>query len=274
MEESRVLRINGKEYILSATKEKYILLHDDTITVNGRTLSRVQKVGDPMEIIIGAEGEKMVIEPGTKGGYIERTENLSQYCRSWVGDGSIVYGSATIQRDAVVLNSKVSSEPIVIEEMKFGDMVVHKKTIIAVTISGSVVVKDSTIEGPCWIAALDSVIENAKIIGSDSRKHPELPHFDPESGSVIKNYSNNWGGIPISFQGLRRLLCDKSYGVQIHGERIQIKRATIKDGVRIRGHNISVSRCVLAEDLAIEGEDYISVTNRGIYPARRRLDQS
>ena len=72
-------------------EKKYRLLKNDTITVDGRTLYRIEALKDFANM-----------EKGDKGGYVESEENLSQEDGCWVYDEAVVYNNARVCDDAKV----------------------------------------------------------------------------------------------------------------------------------------------------------------------------
>lgn len=90
-------------------KKKYRLLVDDTITVSGRTLYRIEALRD-----------FEYVNKGDKGGYVESEENLSHEGTCWVYDDACVYGKAWVYDNARVFgdarvygNAKVSGDALV-----------------------------------------------------------------------------------------------------------------------------------------------------------------
>ena len=66
-------------------EKKYRLLKNDTITVDGKTLYRIEALRDFADV-----------KKGDKGGYIESEDNLSQYGNCWAYDNARVYGNARV----------------------------------------------------------------------------------------------------------------------------------------------------------------------------------
>lgn len=73
-------------------EKKYRLLENDTITVNGRTLYRIEAVRDFADV-----------KKGDKGGYVEKEENLLHVGNCWVFDNARVCEDALVCDDARVL---------------------------------------------------------------------------------------------------------------------------------------------------------------------------
>ena len=66
-------------------------LTDETMTIYGRTLYRIEALRDFSDV-----------KKGDKGGYIEKEENLSQNSNCWVYDDAMVYGTARVYDNAKV----------------------------------------------------------------------------------------------------------------------------------------------------------------------------
>lgn len=75
-------------------KKKYRLLVDDTITVSGRTLYRIEALRDFTDV-----------EKGDKGGYVESEDNLSHDGNCWVFDNARVSDNALVRDDALVYDN-------------------------------------------------------------------------------------------------------------------------------------------------------------------------
>ena len=72
-------------------EKKYRLLENDTITVSGRTLYRIEALRDFADV-----------EKGDKGGYVEKEDNLSHEGNCWVSDNARVYDNALVGGNAWV----------------------------------------------------------------------------------------------------------------------------------------------------------------------------
>ena len=97
-------------------EKKYRLLENDTITVNGKTLYRIEALKDFADV-----------KKGDKGGYIESEKNLSQYGNCWidgnacVSDNAWVAGYTRVYGDALVYgNARVYGNAVV-----YGNARVH-----------------------------------------------------------------------------------------------------------------------------------------------------
>ena len=81
-------------------EKKYRLLENDTITINGRTLYRIEALRDFADV-----------RKGDKGGYVERKANLSQREDCWVSGKAEVSGKAVVSGKAWVSgNARVSGK--------------------------------------------------------------------------------------------------------------------------------------------------------------------
>ena len=101
-------------------EKKYRLLEDDTITVSGRTLYRIEALKDFANV-----------KKGEKGGYIESENNLSHIGNCWVfgtawvsdnarvSDNAWVYGNARVFGNAYILgNAQISNGMITSKVME------------------------------------------------------------------------------------------------------------------------------------------------------------
>lgn len=75
-------------------EKKYRLLEDDTITVSGRTLHRIEALRDFADV-----------RKGDKGGYVESEKNLSHEGKCWVFGNVLVFGNAQVYGNACVFGS-------------------------------------------------------------------------------------------------------------------------------------------------------------------------
>ena len=72
-------------------EKKYRLLENDTITVGGKTLYRIEALKDFASV-----------KKGNKGSYLEKEENLSHEGKCWVFGNALVFGNAKVFGDAWV----------------------------------------------------------------------------------------------------------------------------------------------------------------------------
>lgn len=115
--------------------KKYVLLKDDTITIEGKVLHRVLlftglclKDSAKNDEFISIEDIRVdPLKPfadsvqaySRKGGYVESYRNLSQEGNCWVGRGVAVYGNARVKDDALLdtyVSSKLDNISVVIKD--------------------------------------------------------------------------------------------------------------------------------------------------------------
>lgn len=72
-------------------EKKYKLLENDTITVDGRTLYRIEALKDFADV-----------RKGGRGGYVESEDNLSHDGNCWVFDNARVSDNVLVRDDALV----------------------------------------------------------------------------------------------------------------------------------------------------------------------------
>lgn len=110
--------------------KKYRLLENDTRTVDGKTLYRVEAIKDFASI-----------EKGDKGGYIESEENLSQEGDCWIyRETACVFGNAKVFEDAIVIggtkdekicnNTKIFGKTEVFGQGTISNSNIHGKAIV------------------------------------------------------------------------------------------------------------------------------------------------
>ncbi len=75
-------------------EKKYRLLEDDTITVCGRVLHRIEALRD-----------FVYVKKGDKGGYVESEDNLSHEGNCWVADNALVCTNARVSGNAYVFGN-------------------------------------------------------------------------------------------------------------------------------------------------------------------------
>lgn len=101
-------------------KKKYRLLVDETITVSGRTLYRIEALRDFADV-----------KKGDKGGYVESEDNLSHVGNCWVfdkacvSDNALVRDNALVYDDACVLgNARVLGNTCVLGNAKISNGII------------------------------------------------------------------------------------------------------------------------------------------------------
>lgn len=76
--------------------DKKYELTDETIEILGHVLHRIK-----------ALTKFGWVNKGELGGYIEKEENLSQYCKCWISDKAMVYGDARVYGNATVRDNAI-----------------------------------------------------------------------------------------------------------------------------------------------------------------------
>lgn len=79
-------------------EKKYRLLEDDTITVGGKTLYRIEALKDFASV-----------KKGNKGGYLEKEKNLSHEGKCWVFGNALVSGNAWVSDDVELYKGNFTS---------------------------------------------------------------------------------------------------------------------------------------------------------------------
>ncbi len=154
---------------------KYRLL-PETIEVKGfyttHILHRIVAVSDIVD-----EAGNVIVKAGTKGGFVESTENLSQYKSCWVADNAMVFGDARVGESAIVSeNAKVfgharifGNSKIYGNAMVFDNAWVHDYAEIfdnAKFHGYSTAGNRARIYGDCNVSGASSVLGNVHICGN------------------------------------------------------------------------------------------------------------
>ena len=84
---------NGRDWIMD---KKYKLLQDNTISIGGTTLYRIQALRDTGDV-----------KAGDLGGYIQSEDNLSHDGNAWVYDHGTVRGNGTVCDNGVVCDNGI-----------------------------------------------------------------------------------------------------------------------------------------------------------------------
>ena len=108
-------------------EKKYRLLENDTITVGGKTLYRIEALKDFASV-----------KKGDKGGYVESEDNLSHVGNCWVFDDALVSDNACVSD-----NARVSDNALVCED--------------------ALVCDDARVSDTAWVLGNACVLGNAKI---------------------------------------------------------------------------------------------------------------
>jgi carbonic anhydrase/acetyltransferase-like protein (isoleucine patch superfamily) len=175
---------DDKQLSLFDEKDKYILLRDDTITVNGSKLYRIRAL---KQLNVRAYGGS--IKRGDYGGYIESEKNLSHDGVCWVYDDAKVYqnaqvkDSASVEGEAQVYGSAVLSDSarVTAEAHVYGNAridshcTVHNRahvygnavvTGMGKTQGNTSVLGDAKVYGNAKITSGGSVHQNAEVFGN------------------------------------------------------------------------------------------------------------
>lgn len=179
---------------------KFRIDYKQTITVDGKTLKRIQAVRSFGKIPVGEYG-----------GYIEHESNLSHEGNCWIDSNAKVLGNSTVEHNATILgnakivdskimdyssvscNSIVSNSSLHGASIVRGDSIVSNSTILSnANIRGKSLIRNVTIEDP--ITVIDAIIEKP----SDW----VYAYFNGEKYSFYKTK----GGIIISNNTFRTLV--------------------------------------------------------------------
>lgn len=125
--------------------KKYEFLTFDQITIGGAVLHRIRA----LRPIIN--GDKLVAEKGTTGGYLQSEANLSHDDNCWVGDRAKVYGKARVYENALVIKDAEVCQ----RAQAFGNCLVAGETKMRANskASGYAVVMDMVLDGITHIKA-------------------------------------------------------------------------------------------------------------------------
>lgn len=179
--------------------EKYELLENDTININGHILYRIKAIvdiyetpEDPMDFddfrkSVPEQGlfyirklyekykaklnrKKLVVKSGTLGGYVESEFNLSDFDGAWIGGNATVFEDAEVEDNALVYgNAKVhGNAKISCNSKVFGDAEIrgnatisdHAKVYRHATIRGK-----ASISGHAQIYGHALITHNAEVYG-------------------------------------------------------------------------------------------------------------
>ena len=129
--------------------EKKYKLTDETISVNGRTLYRIEALKDFGDV-----------KKGDKGGYVEKEENLSQSGGCWVYRDAAVYGSAKVYGDAEVYDdAAVYGDAQVYGDARvYGDASVHGDARVC---DHARVYDNARVRDNAWVCGYAKVCDNA-----------------------------------------------------------------------------------------------------------------
>lgn len=173
--------------------EKKYKLTEETISVDGRTLYRIEALKDFNDV-----------KKGDKGGFIENENNLTQYGKCWVYDNAEVSGYAIVHNNATVRgNAKVSGNAIIHEDAKvYGDAKVSGNAMVfdnaeiydnAEVYSGTMVYENAKIYGNAKVSGIAAVFGDAEVCG----KAEVCDHAEIRGNAIVANDSDyivfkNW----------------------------------------------------------------------------------
>ena len=153
---------------------KFKLIPDDTITVWGRTLYRIEALKDFSDV-----------KKGDKGGFIEKEVNLDFTDDSWIYDNSIVRN-----------NSKICDNSKIRHKANIDSSVIKNSDIINSTIKYSNIT-DS--------AVMNSIVSNSKVAYNATCNEANIHRTDDllvlypigNENSILTAYRDKKGGITI-----------------------------------------------------------------------------
>ena len=167
--------------------EKKYKLTEETISVDGRTLYRIEALKDFNDV-----------KKGDKGGFIEDENNLTQYGKCWVYDNATVSGYAMVHNNATVRgnaiihedakvygNAKVSGNAMVFDNAEIYDN--------AEVYSGTMVYENAKIYGNAKVSGIAAVFGDAEVCG----KAEVCDHAEIRGNAIVANDSDyivfkNW----------------------------------------------------------------------------------
>lgn len=141
-----------KFYLSTDPDDTKILELSDGITIN---LTRIVASRD----ILNKKTKKVSIAKGTKGGYVESEENLSQQGRCWIFHDAMVFGDAFVSDNAVVKNKVIVCGKAQVR----GKAIVSQSAIVS---DNALVADNSKITGSSQIGDDAKVVGFSKVMGS------------------------------------------------------------------------------------------------------------
>ena len=148
---------------MKALTDKYRLIENESMSINGQKVYRIQAIRD-----IRIKRLNIIVKSGSRGGYVSGYHNLSQDNNCWIDEDAIVYENATVISSGYVGgNSIVFGNAIV---RKFGTIlgdaiVCGDKTIIDGTVSDCAVIMGGYIGSNCFVGGVTFVNHTTKIVG-------------------------------------------------------------------------------------------------------------
>lgn len=160
-------------------EEKYKILTSEPplILDTGKRLYPIKAMRDIKTI------NKKIIKKGTIGGHVERAKNLSTVGECWLEAGSIAYGSAVIEKNALVIANSVIKDAAcithnaVIRSSEIGE---YAKIADSSFVEKSVIAGSADIRGSSNVSA-SNIKGNAEIRSSD------IGYSDVRGSVTIKN---------------------------------------------------------------------------------------
>lgn len=160
-------------------EEKYKILTSEPplILDTGRRLYPIKAMRDIKTI------NKKIIKKGTIGGHVEKAKNLSTVGECWLEAGSIAYGNAVIEKNALVIANSVIKDAACITH----DAVIRSSEIGEYAkIADSSFVEKSVIAGAADIRG-SSNISASNIKGNAEIRSSDIGYSDVHGSVVIKN---------------------------------------------------------------------------------------
>ena len=123
-----------------ANKKKYVLLQDQTIEIEGKTLYRIKAIRSFSNVVEGAVG-----------GYIEKESNLSHCGKCWIYEDAKVYDNAKVRSPAFWFREECNDNALLQNDA---------------TVRGTAYIYGNAIIGGCVeILGNATVCGNAQVIG-------------------------------------------------------------------------------------------------------------
>lgn len=205
---------------------KYIILQNDSIQHEGRTLYRIK-----------ALRSFKWVSAGDIGGYIEGEHNLSQIGTCWVFDDAKVFDKAIVRYEAEITN----------EAQVFGEAIVEERSIVAdqakvygyatlrddsmtmghgevyeyARLSNKAVVENhAKVYGHARVTGYSFVDDDAKVYGysvidGNARIYE---HASVKDNGIVRGYANLSGHATVSKYGLVSDMADVNFNIQDQDE--------------------------------------------------------
>ena len=211
---------------------KYILLKNESIQHNGRTLYRIQSVK-------AFDG----VDVGDKGGYVESEDNLSQDDDCWLYNEAKSYDSAVVRGNAVMCHNSEACDYAVVE----GNVSVR----FNVKIGGHSYVADNvTLSGNVYISGNVSITDEVQIYGDD---------ITISDGVCISEFATIFENVKLSGSAYINGHTNIGGNVKISGNVTLSGNSFIADDVNIFGDTIIAAEESMVGDAVISSNnDYIT----------------